>query len=196
MENEIKKLTISGMNTINNNINEKELKKRIPSENWTFSKEYFNYKEQLKLIKDISDNNYFYFDEISKLSIGEINRKISGYKQQDKLKNIYNKECFLSFESVIIEMIKCELKCRYCDVEMNLLYDISREKKQWTVDRINNDLGHILNNFHLACLDCNLKRRRRTDEKYLFTKKLNIIKQDYKNDNEIIEKEENENEKL
>jgi len=86
-------------------------------------------------------------------------------------------------------MLKCQLKCRYCDVEMNLLYDISREKKQWTIDRINNDLGHILNNFHLACLECNLKRRRRTDEKYLFTKKLNIIKQDYKNTNEIIETE-------
>jgi len=189
MENEIKKLTIFGIYPINNEINEKELKKRIPCESWTFSKEYFNYKEQLKLIKDISDNNYFYFDEISKLSIGEINRKISGYKQQDKLKNIYNKECFLSFESVITEMLKCQLKCRYCDVEMNLLYDISREKKQWTIDRINNDLGHILNNFHLACLECNLKRRRRTDEKYLFTKKLNIIKQDYKNTNVIIETE-------
>jgi hypothetical protein len=74
--------------------------------------------------------------------------------------------------------MECELKCRYCTKEMNVLYDISREMTQWSVDRIDNDLGHNISNFHLACLDCNLKRRRRTDEKFLFTKQLNIIKQD------------------
>ena len=47
-----------------------------------------------------------------------------------------------------------------------------------SIDRIDNDKGHNIDNFHLACLDCNLKRRRRTDEKFLFTKQLNIIKQD------------------
>jgi hypothetical protein len=47
---------------------------------------------------------------------------------------------------------------------------------QWSVDRIDNDFGHNIDNFHLACLECNLKRRRRTDEKFLFTKQLNIIK--------------------
>jgi hypothetical protein len=59
---------------------------------------------------------------------------------------------------------------------MNVLYDISREMRQWSVDRVDNDLGHNIDNFHLACLECNLKRRRRTDEKFLFTKQLNIIK--------------------
>jgi hypothetical protein len=54
---------------------------------------------------------------------------------------------------------------------------VSREMKQWSVDRIDNDKGHNIDNFHLACLDCNLKRRRRTDEKFLFTKQLNIVKQ-------------------
>jgi hypothetical protein len=61
---------------------------------------------------------------------------------------------------------------------MNVLYDISREMRQWSVDRIDNDKGHNINNYHLACLECNLKRRRRTDEKFLFTKQLNIIKHD------------------
>jgi hypothetical protein len=60
---------------------------------------------------------------------------------------------------------------------MNVLYDISREASQWTVDRINNDLGHNINNFYLACLDCNLKRRCRNDAKFLFTKQLKITKQ-------------------
>jgi hypothetical protein len=126
---------------------------------------------------DISNNNFYYFNDISKVAISEINKKISSYKQQDKTKNLFNKAKFLTFESIIIKMIQCELKCRYCKNEMNVLYDISREITQWSVDRIDNDLGHNCNNFHLACLDCNLKRRRRTDEKYLFTKQLNIIKQ-------------------
>jgi hypothetical protein len=75
-------------------------------------------------------------------------------------------------------MVECELKCRYCQNEMNVLYDVSREMRQWSVDRVDNDLGHNIDNYHLACLECNLKRRRRTDEKFLFTKQLNIVKQD------------------
>jgi len=115
---------------------------------------------------------------VSKIAIQEINKKISGYKQQDIIKKKFNAEQFITFESVIKKMIECEIKCRYCKEPMNILYDISRELKQWSVDRIDNDLGHNISNFHLACLDCNLKRRRRTDEKFLFTKQLNIVKQD------------------
>jgi len=183
-ENSVKKLNITGLNNkylIKNLIKDytsiKEIKKRIPSENWNFSDENFKYENQIILIRDISNNNFSYFNHISKIAINEINKKISSYKQQDKLKNLFDKSKFLTFETVIIKMIESELKCRYCKNEMNVLYDISREIRQWSVDRIDNDLGHNINNFHLACLDCNLKRRRRTDEKYLFTKQLNIIKQ-------------------
>ena len=73
-------------------------------------------------------------------------------------------------------MCDCELKCYYCLSEMNVLYDISRESKQWTVDRIDNDLGHNLTNFYLACLECNLTRRRRSDDKFLFTKQMKLVK--------------------
>jgi hypothetical protein len=70
------------------------------------------------------------------------------------------------------------MKCHYCACETYLLYEFVREMKQWSIDRIDNDLGHNIDNYHLACLDCNLKRRRRTDEKFLFTKQLNIVKKD------------------
>jgi hypothetical protein len=154
---------------------DKELKKRVESEKWTFSEEHYNYENQLKMIQNISNN---ITDEVSKIAIQQINRKLYSYKQQDIIKKFFNNDKFLTFESVINKMIECQLKCRYCTKEMNVLYDISREMRQWSVDRINNDLGHNIGNFHLACLDCNLKRRRRTDEKFLFTKQLNIIKQD------------------
>ena len=68
--------------------------------------------------------------------------------------------------------------CYYCNSKMNILYENVRESKQWTVDRINNDLGHNIDNIVLACLDCNLKRRCKSADKFLFTKQLNIIKQD------------------
>jgi len=180
MEDESKKINITGtanryqMKKIDKPI-DNELKKRVESEKWTFSEEHYKYENQLKMIQDISNNTT---DEVCKIAIQEINKKIYGYKQQDILKKRYDEKNFLTFESVIHKIIGCELKCRYCTKEMNVLYDISREMTQWYVDRINNDLGHNIGNFHLACLECNLKRRRRTDEKFLFTKQLNIIKQD------------------
>ncbi len=178
-----KQINITGTNNkykikqlFNNNENEKEVKKRITAEKWSFSNEYFSYENQMKTVIDISNNNFNHTDDISKTAIREINKKISSYKQQDKLKKMLTESKFLTFESVINKMIECELKCRYCKNEMNVLYDISREMRQWSVDRVDNDLGHNVDNFHLACLECNLKRRRRTDEKFLFTKQLNIIK--------------------
>ena len=110
--------------------------------------------------------------------IQEINKKISGYKQQDILKKKLDIYKFITFQSIIEKMIECELSCYYCKDKMNILYDNSRELKQWSVDRINNDFGHNNDNFYLACLDCNLQRRRKSDTKFLFTKQLCIIKQE------------------
>ena len=161
---------------------EKEVKKRVVSEKWSFSDEYFLYPYQIQVLNNIFEKNLQNSlqnnDEVSKIAIQEINKKISGYKQQDTLKKHYEPENFLTFECVIKKLIESELKCRYCKCEMSVLYDVSREMKQWSVDRIDNDKGHNRDNFHLACLECNLKRRRRTDEKFLFTKQLNIVKQD------------------
>ena len=157
---------------------DKEPKKRVDSFKWSFPEEFYEYESQMNLVIDISNNDFSPKDEVGKIMIQQINKKISGYKQQDIFKKRLNTEQFLNLKSVILKMIECQLKCRYCMKEMFVLYDISRETKQWSVDRIDNDLGHNIDNFHLACLDCNLKRRRRTDEKYLFTKQLSITKID------------------
>jgi len=154
----------------------KKIKKRVVTKNWKFAPEYFDYTNQLKLINDILNNNFN--DNITNIIIQQINTKIYGYKQQDILKKRFNEIEFLNFDFIIHKMIECELKCRYCKIEMNVLYDISREIKQWSVDRIDNTLGHNINNCYLSCLECNLKKRRRTDEKFLFTKQLKIIKSD------------------
>ena len=173
MDENPKQIIISGTNNrykmkqlINTHKLEKETKKRV------------QYANQIKMVNEILNNNFINYDDVSKITIQEINKKIYGYKQQDNLKKHYDDKKFLTYESVIRKMIECELKCRYCQNEMNVLYDVSREMRQWSVDRVDNDLGHNVDNYHLACLECNLKRRRRTDEKFLFTKQLNIVKQD------------------
>ena len=183
--NEQKTINITGQN---NKYQMKKLtterntqpKKREVSKKWTFDEDNFNYDKQMKLIIDISkmnlENNID--DDIIKIAIQEINKKICSYKHQDIIKKKLDVELFIDFNCVINKMIECELKCRYCICEMSVLYDRSREMKQWSVDRIDNDKGHNKDNFHLACLDCNLKRRRRTDEKFLFTKQLSIVKKD------------------
>lgn len=173
---------------VSEHIKEKN-KKRLESENWKFGLENYDYNNQMKMIKSILDNNFKHIDEVSKIAIQQINRKIYGYKQQDLIKKLFNESEFITIESVINKMVECELKCYYCSTEMNVLYDISREMKQWTVDRIDNDLGHNLTNYYLACLECNLKRRRRSDDKFLFTKQMKLVKvpgenKDNDNDND------------
>jgi hypothetical protein len=159
-------------------IAKKEPKKRVDSTHWTFSDEYFEYEKQIQLVEDIYNNGFRYVegDMVSKIVSQQINKKIAGYKQQDVFKKRLNTEKFLDFESVIRQMRECVLKCRYCKIEMFVLYDISREMKQWSVDRIDNNLGHNIDNFYLSCLECNLQKRRRADDKYLFTKQLTIVK--------------------
>ena len=183
-----KVIDITGTNNkyhLKNQINnyKKEIKKRIQPTKWAFQVDHYNHASQLNLIIDISNNGFKWADNASKVILQEINRKICGYKQQDKLKKHYEEDNFIKLQTILGKMIETELKCRYCLNEMFVLYDISREKNQWTVDRIDNDTGHRDDNFHLACLECNLKRRRRTDEKYLFTKQMKLIKRD--NDNNI-----------
>ena len=156
-------------------------KKRVESEKWSFSESYYEYNSQLKLIKDLSGNELF--DEMSKIVVHEINKKISGYKQQDKLKKLFDEDKFLTFENIIQKLLECQHKCYYCKAELKVLYDISRQMTQWSVDRIDNDKGHNNDNFYIACLECNLKRRRRSDDKFLFTKQMKLVKVDSTNDN-------------
>ena len=137
----LKTININGTNNkyqmkklLGNNIREK--KQREETKKWNFSKEYFEYDKQLELINHIMNNNFIFKDDITKLVIQQINKKIYNYKQQDLLKKHYCEDKFILFEYIINKMIECNLKCVYCKKEMLVLYDISREMCQWTVDRI------------------------------------------------------------
>jgi hypothetical protein len=141
-----------------------EVKKRIDCEHWNFS---YDNNKQIELINNLDESNT---DNVTKTIIQQINHKISGYKQQDKKKGVFIETEFIDAVDAIESMRNCNLRCHYCTVEMHVLYDTARESKQWTVDRIDNDKGHNRGNYHLACLECNLKRRRTNDDKFLLSK--------------------------
>jgi hypothetical protein len=117
-------------------------------------------------------------DEKSKVILRQIEKKISGYKQQDNDKKLFDEKKFVTLEHIVNVLVSTEMKCNYCNCEMSVLYENVREPRQWTVDRIDNDLGHNTNNYVLACLKCNIERRRTNKDKFTFTKQLRIIRED------------------
>ena len=174
----IKKKNLSSDPTKKKETNKKN-KKRVMSEKWNLPVEYLTFEKQMEMLHQIYKNNLQPFNHESKILLREIERKIYGYKQQDLEKKLFDGVRFLSLPCVMERMIQCEMKCFYCNCEMYLLYEIVRESKQWSVDRLDNDQGHNQENFVIACLECNLKRRRRTADKFLFTKQLHIVKADH-----------------
>lgn len=152
----------------------KKNKKRVEIEKLNLTEECFTFEKQFEIINNLNNED----ENDSKILIKQIEKKINSYKQQDIDKKVLNNEKFINLKCIIDKLIETKIKCYYCKCEMYILYENVRESKQWTVDRINNDLGHNVDNIVLACLDCNLKRRCRSADKFLFTKQLNIIRQD------------------
>ena len=107
----------------------------------------------------------------------EINKKISSYRQQDIKKGILTKQ-FVSLEDVLERIVVSKLKCFYCREQMLLLFNIKKDMKQWTLDRLDNSIGHTKDNVVICCLKCNLERRCQNDKKFLFTKQMKIIKKE------------------
>jgi hypothetical protein len=188
-------LTNSDKNTNIKNIQkkEKEKKMRVETNTWGLDNEDLAFETQLELLRQISEsfvktkeNNAIKdtndIKEITnkerQMIITHIKTKISSYKQQDILKKKFSTQDFVSYNDVIRLLSESNMKCYYCSCETYLLYEIVREMKQWSLDRINNDIGHNKNNLVICCLECNLKRRRTNKDAIFFTKNLKIQKMD------------------
>lgn len=139
---------------------------------------HVNYETQLIIIKNIKNEvkNETPFIEKARLDIG---KKLSSYKQQDLLKNRYEKELFIKYTDLVSMLHENQLKCHYCSSDIYIIYDIKRDLKQWTLDRIDNNKGHNLNNVVISCLECNLKRRNTNKNAFMFTKNLIITRNEY-----------------
>ena len=142
-------------------------KQRIVSAGWNFPD--MSYSKHVDIFNEISIDLDFY-----NTCISQIKTKLTNYKQQDIRKNRLN-NTFIKLDTVIEKLKLCEFKCTYCLNEILILYDICREKYQWTLDRIDNLKGHNEDNVLISCLGCNLKKKKQTPAAFIFTKNLKII---------------------
>jgi hypothetical protein len=167
----IKSTTVRTTKAKNGEKNRENGKKRVVSKTDEWKNIDTNHREVEKQYKFIEDPN-----NISDIVSRELRKKISSYKSQDRRKNIYNDDEFIDFEFVINLFKETQLKCYYCDKQVFVIYDNVLESKQWTIERIDNRIGHNKNNSVMACLDCNLRRRCMYHERYIMTKKLSLVK--------------------
>lgn len=154
--------------------------KRVIAEKWNIDKCYFEHIVQYKMLQEICKKT---LDTKSletnfRIMISELERKIYSYKQQDIEKEIYDENEFIDINTLINKLIDCKLKCYYCECDVLVLYEMAREGKQWSVDRIDNTMGHNKQNYVISCLKCNLKRRCKNSDKFMFSQQLKLVKKD------------------
>lgn len=131
----------------------------------------YNYEEEIKLLNEL------YLDVSKDKTIHScIKQKLAGYGRQDKLKNKSDPNRLISLDLLIEKLVISKLKCHYCNCILNITSNIKRDTNQWTLDRIDNSIGHFKDNVLIACLGCNLNRRCINKDKFFFTKNLKITK--------------------
>ena len=185
MDNNIKKIIIcepekqkSQQNKTKKINFEKEIKLRVETKTWGLNDEELTHQKQLNnIICDefiVNENKDKYKTKLA----SHIKNKLYNYKQQDTIKKKLNEEQFVSYEETILLLRMCDLKCCYCSSEVYILYERVREMKQWSLDRVDNNIGHNSGNVVISCLECNLKRRRTNKDAFMFTKNMVIIKEE------------------
>ena len=135
-----------------------------------------NIGEIYQRTKEMMHLNMLYLGTPNPVIDKELKKKLSSYKQQDRVKKKHDADKFISMTSLVQKLVESQLKCHYCQDMVHITGDKKREKKQWTLDRVDNNLGHYEDNVVIACLDCNLKRRCIDKDKFMFTKRLKVEK--------------------
>lgn len=136
-----------------------------------------SYESQLSLLQTLREEKKDTTKEEYTLAKREINKKISSYKKQDIDKKRYVESNFITFNETIDLLCESQLLCYYCRKQICIFYDNVREKSQWTLDRVDNDVCHSKDNLVVSCLSCNLQKRRRESEAFKFMKQMKIEKQ-------------------
>ena len=144
---------------------------RKATNKWRFENKNLDFMENLYILQKNDDLN-----EVQEEIRRQINYKINSYKGQDVKKGLFLETDFVYYDYVLNLLIEKQLKCFYCRENVLLLYNYVRENKQWTLERIDNKIGHNRGNVEIACLLCNLRRRTMYHERYVFTKQLCVVK--------------------
>jgi 5-methylcytosine-specific restriction endonuclease McrA len=166
-----KRILITGKRNIDSFSNKE--KKRVESEKWENKDLLLDNKKQINILNKLYlKEEYDGIKNVQK----SIEKKIKGYENQDKKKDILNKKIIIKYEDLLEILVISKLKCYYCKCDCLLMYDNVREKKQWTLDRLDNGRGHNRDNVVMSCLECNLKKGTIDDHKFRFAKQMRIIK--------------------
>jgi hypothetical protein len=107
-----------------------------------------------------------------------VQTKVNGYKQQDIRRELFDQELLISTEETLSKLEESKLTCHYCANEVKIVYHKVRDPKQWSLDRIDNDKCHSDENTVIACLYCNLKRRRMKSEVFKMGVNMVVKKKD------------------
>jgi hypothetical protein len=103
------------------------------------------------LFKEFNDE--FIYKDIPKekyVQITNWRERFKGYIVQDKETERYNKDLFINYMELNGLMEKQSNKCLYCWESLS--------NETWSLDRIDNDYGHNVNNCVLSCINCNTQR--------------------------------------
>lgn len=153
-----------------------------------FEESQLTFEKQFSIIQFLYNKTNFQnkdredLQNISKIYVQGINKKISSYRSQDINKSKFDADLFIDYNFIIEKLFNCKLECFYCNKKVMIIYPIIRESSQWSLERIDNNFGHNKNNVEIACLTCNLKRRTMYHQKYISSQKFgNIIKIDKDN---------------
>lgn len=142
---------------------------------WKFSAEELSSPSQNRIVATMDDDDAFSRTSNTRFVAQQMRQKIYGYRSQDIANGIFDAQKFVELEDIVEKCRACRLACFYCHENVMVLYEYVRDPKQWTVERIDNNYGHNHDNFEIACLSCNIRRRTIHFERYLLTKQLRNI---------------------
>ena len=106
----------------------------------------------------------------------EINTKRKAYIYQDKHHKIYDPRYSITTDRIVELLVTAKLLCFYCREICQVTYKEAMCRRQWTLDRIDNNYGHNDTNVVIACLDCNLKRGTMDAERFRMGKQFTFRK--------------------
>lgn len=163
---------------------EKEKCKRMIAETdgWTFAEEELTANVQKAMMREyFQDKELFLENSRNKMTMEtifkQIRGKMSGYRSQDVEKTLLDPSGLVTLDDILELFKTSDMLCFYCKEPVLVLYEFVRDPKQWTLDRMNNRLGHNRDNVEIACLRCNLRRRCMHQDRYISTKKMgNVVK--------------------
>ena len=168
----MRSIDITGKRNIDKirNIKNPERKETIK---WNLDDSYFTYNKQIQIINSLYLNQE---PEQNILAKREISKKINGYKSQDIQKELLDLNRLISLDQTIEKLMVSKLKCFYCKENCELLYKNTLAKKQWTLDRLNNEYGHNHDNVVICCLECNIKKGEMDSDRFKQGKDIKIIR--------------------